>query len=132
MASFSNEFKKYRKQERILTATIVLVAVVAPVSFTWLMQHQVHWAVSMLCAIFVIVTAGWIHLCRDQVAKKILSTYESIDVGAVLDKKIISKPTGQFVVTNRGYNHFYLRCNHTGEQVLVSKNKVREDFNITN
>jgi hypothetical protein len=53
-------------------------------------------------------------------------------LGAVLAKKISPARPGRFVITNRGYNHYYLRCLNTGEQVLVSKSRVREDFDIAN
>ncbi len=46
MSSFVEEFKKYQKQERQLTVAIVLVSVLAPVSFTLLLDRKVHWLIS--------------------------------------------------------------------------------------
>lgn len=132
VASFSNDFKKYQKRERLLTSTIVLIAALAPVCFTFLIQQKVHWVISLLFAVVMIVAAAWIHIYRDHIAKKILRTYENIEIGSVLAKKISSRTPSRYVVVNRGHKHFYLQCLGTGEQVLVSKNKVHEDFNITN
>ncbi|MNK08049.1 hypothetical protein D3C87_259730 [compost metagenome] len=132
MASFSDEFKKYQKREKYLTATIVVVAILAPASFTWLVEHKFHWALSAFVGIVVILAAVWIHIYRDQVSKKVLSHYEDLDVGAILAKKISTKRSTQFVITNTGYSHFYLKCLNTGEQVLVSKSRIREDFDIAN
>lgn len=133
MSSFVQEFKKYQKQERFLTGAIVLVSVFAPVSFTWMMEKKMHWSLSGLVGVVFVLAALWMHFYRGRVAKKLLDQYETLDVGSVLAKKItIVKPKNKFIVTNRGYNHFYLRCVDTGEQVLVSKHRVREDFEIAN
>lgn len=130
--SFSGEFRKYQKRERLLTSGIVLIAAFAPICFTFLIQRKVHWVISLFFAVIMIVGAAWAHVYRDKVSKKILRTYEDIEIGSVLAKKISSRTPRKYVVVRRGYNHFYLQCLGTGEQVLVSKNKVREDFNITN
>ncbi len=132
MSSFAEEFKKYQKQERLLTGGIVLVSVLAPVSFTWLLEHKVSWAISGLAALACLATASWLHYVRTQVAQKLMGKYEKLDVGAVLAKKISPIMPHRFVITNRGFNHYYLKCLKTGEQVLVSKDRVREDFDIAN
>lgn len=132
MSSFVEDFKRYQKQERLLTGTIVLVSVLAPVSFTWLMEKKIHWSLSGLVGVIFVLIALWLHFYRSQVAKKLLDQYETLDIGAVLSKKLTPMKPQKFVVTNRGYNHFYLRCLETGEQVLVSKHRVREDFEIAN
>lgn len=133
MSSFVQEFKKYQKQERFLTGAIVLVSVFAPVSFTWMMEKKMHWSLSGLVGVVFVLAALWMHFYRGRVAKKLLDQYETLEIGSVLAKKITpAKPNNKFVVTNRGYNHFYLRCVDTGEQVLVSKHRVREDFEIAN
>ena len=133
MSSFVQEFKKYQRQERFLTGAIVLVSVSAPVSFTWMMEKRMHWSLSGLVGVVFVVAALWMHFYRGRVAKKLLDQYDTLDIGSVLSKKITPvKPKNKFVVTNRGYNHFYLRCVDTGEQVLVSKHRVKEDFEIAN
>ncbi|MEK2645550.1 hypothetical protein [Bdellovibrio sp. BCCA] len=132
MSSFVEEFKKYQKQERILTAAIVLVSVLAPVSFTALMNNKIHWVLPYVVAVAILSAALWLHFVRNNVSEKLLRKYETLDVGSVLAKKLTPKNPRRFVITNRGYNHFYLKCLNTGEQVLVSKDRVQEDFDIAN
>ncbi|WP_413587587.1 hypothetical protein [Bdellovibrio sp. HCB274] len=132
MSTFSDEFRKYQKQERRLTGAIVLVSVLAPVSFTLLLDRKFHWLVCGTTALMFLVAAVALHIYRSQVSQKLLAKYETLDVGSVLAKKISPKAPRRFVITNTGYNHFYLRCLNTGEQVLVSKHRVREDFDIAN
>ena len=132
MSSFVEEFKKYQRQERLYTGGLVLLSVLAPVSFTWLMDQKVHWLFASAVAALLGIGAILLHLLRTQVGSKLLGKYENLDVGSVLAKKISPQNPRRFVVTNRGYNHFYLRCLNTGEQVLVSKHRVREDFDIAN
>ncbi|WP_413561538.1 hypothetical protein [Bdellovibrio sp. HCB209] len=131
-STFSDEFRKYQKQERRLTAAIVLVSVMAPVSFSILLDKKFHWIVCGITALIFLVAAVGLHVYRAQVSQKLLKKYETLDVGSVLAKKISPKAPSRFVITNTGYNHFYLRCLNTGEQVLVSKHRVREDFDIAN
>ncbi|WP_415061205.1 hypothetical protein [Bdellovibrio sp.] len=132
MSSFVEEFKKYQKQEGILTGAIVLVSVLSPVSFTWMMEHKFHWILSVSVGVMMLVAAFWIQLIRNRVSAKLLGKYETLDVGSILSKKLTPKQPRRFVITNRGYNHYYLKCLNTGEQVLVSKHRVREDFDIAN
>lgn len=132
MSSFVEEFKKYQRQERLLTGTIVLVSVLTPISFTLLMNSKIHWAFSGAVAVVLLLSALWVRIVRNRVSQKLLSKYETLDVGAVLAKKVTPKSPRRFVITNRGYNHYYLKCLNTGEQVLVSKNRVQEDFDIAN
>lgn len=132
MSSFAQEFKKYQKQERILTGSLVLVSVLAPVSFTWLMNNKVNWIICAVVAFLFISAAIAIHVFRGQVAAKLVKKYETLDVGSILTKKLTPRAPKQFVITNMGYNHFYLKCLHTGEQSLVSKHRIKEDFDIAN
>lgn len=132
MSSFVDEFKKYQKQERWLTGVIVSVSFLAPLTFTILLDQKVHWLFSSFIGLGLLLIAMWAHLVRRQVADKVLHKYESLGVGSVLAKKITVQKTRRFVITNRGYNHFYLKCLNTGEQVLVPKHRVREDFDIAN
>lgn len=132
MSSFVEEFKKYQKLERWLTGAIVFVSFLAPVTFTVLLNFKAHWILSGFVGLFLLLVALWVHLIRGRVSQKLWGKYESLDVGAVLAKKITPRAPRRFVVTNRGYNHYYLKCLNTGEQVLVSKHRVREDFDIAN
>lgn len=132
MSSFAEEFKKYQKHERLLTGGIVLMSVLAPVAFTFMMEKKVSWAISGLVALALLTTASYFHYVRTQISQKLLGKYEKLEVGSVLAKKISTIKHHRFVITNRGFNHYYLKCLKTGEQVLVSKDKVREDFDIAN
>ena len=131
-STFSDEFKKYQKQERALTGAIVLISVLAPITSSILLERRVHWISSACVGIVMLAVALGLRFYRSKVSEKLLKKYEKLDVGAVLAKKISPSRPGRFVITNRGYNHYYLRCLNTGEQVLVSKNRVREDFDIAN
>lgn len=132
MSSFVEEFKKYQKQERVLTGAMVLMMILAPVAFTELMNHKIHWVASCLAALGILFVALGIYILRSRVSERLLKKYEKLDVGSVLSKKIHAQSARRFVITNRGYNHYYLKCLKTGEQVLVSKHRVREDFDIAN
>lgn len=132
MSSFVDEFKKYQKQERWLTGVIVGASFLAPLSFTVLLDQKVHWVISSFIGMGLLLIAIWGHIVRRRVADKVLHKYESLNVGSVLAKKINMQKSRRYVVTNRGYNHFYLKCLITGEQVLVPKHRVREDFDIAN
>ncbi|MNL45137.1 hypothetical protein D3C87_1677550 [compost metagenome] len=132
MSSFGEEFRRYQKQENLLTFTIIVVSFLAPVSFTWLMNHKVHWAILGLMALAVVLSGIWIQFYRQRISHKLLLKYESLDVGSILTKKLNRKIPREFVIINRGYNHYYLKCVKTGEQMLVSKSRVREDFDIAN
>lgn len=132
MSSFVEEFKKNQNQERLLTSGIVVLSILAPISLTALLECHVNWIISGATALGCLLGASGLHYLRTQIAEKIVVKYEKLDVGAVLAKKISQRMPQHFVITNRGYSHYYLKCLNTGEQVLVSKDRVREDFDIEN
>jgi|GEM_PF-1453930 len=132
MSSFVQEFKRYQRQERFLTAAIVMVSMLGPVLLTLMLDHRIHWAFLAVVGVVVIAAALWLHVLRNRVSEKLLSKYENLDIGYVLAKKTAPKNPRRFVITNRGFNHYYLKCLNTGEQMLVSKHRIKEDFDIAN
>lgn len=126
------EFAKYQKLEVFLTSAMVLLSVFTPITVSIMLNKGFHWAYSVSLAGTMIFFAMWIHLVRARVTQKLLSKYEELQVGSVLAKKLTPKSPRHFVVTEKSYNHFYLKCLHTGEQVFLSKSRVCEDFDIAN
>lgn len=131
MSSFVEEFTKYQKQERWLAGVIVFLFVMAPVSFTVVLNAKLPFWNAVALSLSLLLGALVVYLARAHVADKIINTYESLHVGAVLAKKIVTPQPRRFIVTHRDSNRFYLQCLHTGEKVLMSKRRVREDFDIT-
>jgi hypothetical protein len=68
----------------------------------------------------------------DQQIKQVLGNGKKgdLNVGAVLEKKIGPSNRNRFVITHCGYNHYYVTSLKSGERVLVSKHRVREEFDI--
>ncbi|XGC79376.1 hypothetical protein ACES2L_08545 [Bdellovibrio bacteriovorus] len=126
------EFVKYQKLEKFLTGTMVLLSVFTPVMVSIMLNKGFHWAYSVALAGTFMFFALWTHVIRSRVSKKLLSKYEQLQVGSVLSKKLTPTQPRQFVITETDYNHFYLKCLKTGEKVLLSKRRVREDFDIAN
>ncbi|KYG65295.1 hypothetical protein AZI87_12120 [Bdellovibrio bacteriovorus] len=132
MSSFVKEFKKYQKQERLLTGALVLVSVLAPISFTLMLNQKIQWPLCSAVGFVLGVVALWLHALRSNISEKLVRKYEKLEVGDVLCRKVTPTNPGRFVVTNRAYNHLFLKCMYTGETVQVSKDRVREDFDIAN
>lgn len=132
MSTLVADFKRYQKKERTLTVAIVLASVAAPIASSVLLNMKVNWIYALLVGISFLVLATWLHLVRSKVSQRLIIKYEALDIGSVLAKKISTTNNHKFVITNTGYNHFYIRCLSTGEQSLVSKHRVREDFDIAN
>jgi hypothetical protein len=131
--SLAQEFKKYQKLERVLTFSIVLLSVLAPISFSWIMNKKMHWGFSAALGLVFLGSAFLIHLIRQRVSQKLIKHYESLDIGAVLQKKMTAqKEKNRFVIINTGREHLHLQCLCSGTPLLVSKNRVREDFDIEN
>lgn len=123
------DFRHFQKRERILSGLLVVVATTAPVAFTYLMQRRVHWLVSFGSACALVAAAIWIHLYREKISKKIKVKYETLEIGRVLSKK--SRQRHRYVITNMGYNHYYLKSLENGEQVLIPRRRAREDYDLS-
>lgn len=132
MSTLVADFKRYQKKERTLTVAIVLASVAAPIASSVLLNMKVNWVYALLVGTSFLVVAVWLHVLRSKVSQRLIIKYEALDIGSVLAKKISTTNNQKFVITNTGYNHFYIRCLNTGEQSLVSKHRVREDFDIAN
>jgi membrane protein YdbS with pleckstrin-like domain len=68
--SLSQEFKKYQKLERVLTISIILISVLAPISISWIMEKKLHWGVSAALAASLLISAFVIHVIRQRVSQK--------------------------------------------------------------
>lgn len=131
--SLAQEFKKYKKLERVLTVLIILISVLAPISFSWILDKKLHGGVSSLLALLFLAAAFGIYWIRHQVSLRLIKHYEALDIGAVLQKKMTPQKQNQrFVIINTGQEHFHLQCLCSGAPLLVSKSRVREDFDIEN
>lgn len=127
------DFKKWQSLERGLTALIIFVAVLAPVSFSWILKKQWHWSLSAALAFLALAAVIGIHVIRQRVSAQLFRYYEELKVGAVLQKKMTTqKEFNRFVIINTEREHFHLKSLYSGEPLLVSKNRVREYFEIEN
>ena len=118
--SLAQEFKKYKKLERVLTAVIVLISVSAPISFSWIMEKRLHGGISVAIAILFLAAAFAVYWIRQHVSQKLIKHYEALDIGAVLQKKMASqKDKNRFVIINTGREHFHLQCLCSGAPLLV-------------
>lgn len=127
------DLKKLQNLERGLTALIIFLAVLAPVSFSWMQKNPWHWSVSAILASVVLFAVIGVHLIRQRVSAQLFRHYEELKVGAVLQKKMTAqKELNRFVIINTEHGHFHLKSLYSGEPMLVSKNRVREYFEIEN
>lgn len=132
MSTLVADFKRYQKKERMLTVMIVLASVSAPIASSILLNMKINWVYALIVGSSFLVIATWLHIVRSKVSQRLIVKYEALDIGSILAKKISTVRNEKFVITNTGYNHFYIRCLNTGEQSLVSKHRIREDFDIAN
>lgn len=131
--SLAQEFKKIQKLERVLTIAIIVISVLAPISFSWITEKKPHGYTSAGIAASFVVSAFIIYWIRQQISQKLLRHYEALDIGAVLQKKMTPrKEKNRFVIINTGREHFHLQCLCSGRPLLVSKSRLREDFDIEN
>lgn len=131
--SLAQEFKKYQKLERVLTIAIILLSVLAPISFSWIREKQTPRGVSAALGILFLSAAVVICWIRHRVSQRLIKHYEALDIGAVLQKKMATRnEKNRFVIINTGREHFHLKCLCSGRPLLVSKSRVREDFDIEN
>jgi hypothetical protein len=120
------EIKKYQKKEKVLSAALISVATLAPITFTYLMERKIHWLFSLSIAFSVLLLSLWILFYRSSISRKLKVKYESLERGLVLSKR--SRQQQRFIITNAGYSHYYLKSLETGEQLLVSRERAQEDF----
>lgn len=130
MTNTERDFRKHQSQERLLSGLLVACSVLAPVSFTWLSQKEFYWIISVGTALSFVMAALIVQLLRQFLSQKLENHYENLNVGAVLEKKIGPSNRNRFVITHCGYNHYYVTSLKSGERVLVSKHRVREEFDI--
>lgn len=127
------DFKKLQRLERGLTALIIFIAVLGPVSFSWILKKPWHWSASAALAILSLGLVIGVHVIRQHVSSRLFRHYEELKVGAVLQKKMTAqKNLHRFVIINTEKGHFHLKSLCSGEPLLVSKNRVREYFEIEN
>lgn len=126
------EIRAIQHQERSLTALFVICLIASPVVPSLMMKNQSPSLVPLLIGLFFVAIAFWAQYKRAQMARQLLATFDNLSVGAKLEKKLTRNTPQQFLIVDKTPGHFNLRCVQTGESILVSKGRVREDFEIAN
>ncbi len=121
-------FKKYQKKERVLSVALLSVAAMAPITMTLMMEKKIHWMLSGSVGFAVLMASLWISLYKNRLEQKLKAELESLDIGHILASK--SKATNRFVITNTGYDHYYIKSLDNGEQMLISRRRAIEDFDL--
>ncbi len=128
--SLLEEIKKYQSRERMFNVLSVAALIASPVIPSVMMKGGQH---SLLALGFAVVFVGvslWAQRKRVQLRAQIHQCFESLGVGFCLEKKISRGSLRKFVIVDKNTIHYSLRCMNTGENVLVSKSRLREDFDV--
>lgn len=133
MASYLKNYNKNKNLERKLSTLVAGIVFAAPLVVSLMLYFHLPPVGVFISGVSLFVGAGLVQHYKNQATEKVQQSFLNLDIGYVLAKKPISKSgPSHFVISNKGFNHYYLKCLATGEQFLVSKSRVRDDFDIEN
>lgn len=124
---FKYNFKKEKMKSNILSGMIVFCSIAAPLSFSFLIQRKVNPIAAFsvgLSFVFVLLILAYF---RSHALKTIEQKYNQVRTGMKVKKK---QSASLYEVVQESPNFFYLKDTIDNKKMMISKEKLRSDFEL--
>ncbi len=126
-ASIENTFKKQKVRTNILSGLIFFCSIAAPISFSLLVQKKINALAAFsvgLSFVFALIILAYL---RANAIKTLEHSYSQVRAGMKVKKK---QSTTRYEVVQESHNFFYLKDASSSKRMMISKEKLRADFEL--
>ncbi len=127
-----NEIRSIQSKARLLYALFAISLIASPVIPSLVIRNGDHTALALALGFIFVFVAFFAQFRRSKISRELSHKFEQLQVGVRLEKKIPQSNTKEFLIIDKSARHFSLQCIQTGQNILVCKHRVREDFDIAN
>lgn len=125
--NLKNNYKREKLKTNILSGLIFCCSIAAPLSFSLLIQKKINAIAAFsvgLSFVFILVILAYF---RSQALKNLEQKYNEVRTGTKVKKK---QSESTYEVMQESPNFFYLKATIDNKKMMVSKEKLRSDFEL--
>jgi hypothetical protein len=124
---YKNNFKKEKMKTNILSGLIFFCSISAPMSFSFLIQKKINAVAAFsvgLSFVFLLLILAYF---RSLALKNLEQSYNQIRTGMKVKKK---QSASMYEIIQESPNFFYLKDTLDNKKMMISKEKLRSDFEL--
>lgn len=125
--NYKNKYKREKLKTNILSGLIFFCSISAPMSFSFLIQQKINAVAAFsvgLSFVFVLLVLAYF---RSNALKNLEQSYNEVRAGMKVKKK---QSTSMYEVVQESHNFFYLKDTIDNRRMMISKEKLRSDFEL--
>ena len=122
--TYKNKYKREKLKTNILSGLIFFCSISAPMSFSFLIQQKINAVAAFsvgLSFVFVLLILAYFR------AKNLEQSYNEVRAGMKVKKK---QSASMYEVVQESHNFFYLKDTRDNRRMMISKEKLRSDFEL--
>lgn len=125
--TYKNKYKREKIKTNILSGLIFFCSISAPMSFSFLIQQKINAVAAFsvgLSFVFVLLILAYF---RSTALKNLEQSYSEVRTGMKVKKK---QSASMYEVVQESHNFFYLKDTLDNKKMMISKEKLRADFEL--
>lgn len=126
-AGIEHNYKKKKIRTNVISGMIFFCSIAAPMSFSLLMQSRINVIAAFSVGftfVFVLLILAYI---RANAIKDLENSYNHVRTGMKVKRK---QSTSRYEVLQESQNFFYLKDTNSPKKMMISKEKLRADFEL--
>lgn len=125
--SFSGSYKKEKMKAGVLSAFIVVCSIAAPVSFSLLIQAKFNPILAFTVGLGLVFTLFILAYIRSEILIKLEEKYNQVRAGMKVKKR---ESALMYEILQESPNFFYLKDTVDNKRMMISKEKLRNDYEL--
>lgn len=125
--NFKHSYKREKQKTIILSGLIIFCCISAPLSFSFLIQMKTNPILAFSAGMTFVFALFIFAYFRLNALKNMETKYNQIHNGMKLKKK---QSGSMYEVVQQSHNFFYLKDSVGNRKTMVSKEKLRSDFDL--
>jgi signal transduction histidine kinase len=122
-----SKYKREKIKTNILSGLIIFCSISAPTSFSFLIQQKINAVAAFsvgLSFVFVLLILAYF---RSSTLKSIEQSYNEVRTGMKVKKK---QSASLYEIVQESQNFFYLKDTLDNKKMMISREKLRSDFEL--
>lgn len=124
---YRSNYKREKLKTSVLSGLVFFCSIAAPVSFSILIQRKINAVAAFSVGVGFVFALLILAYFRANAMKKLENSYNQVHPGMKVKKK---QSTSLYEVVQESPNYFYLKDTIENKRMMVSKEKLRSDFEL--
>lgn len=125
--NYKNKYKREKLKTNILSGLIFFCSISAPMSFSFLIQKKINAIAAFSVGLFFVFALLILSYLRANALKRLEESYNEVRAGMKVKKK---QSASMYEVVQESHNFFYLKDTTDNRRMMISKEKLRSDFEL--